>query len=124
MKTHIFYARKQITDKGVTIYWHVTPERKTLTLGYNCSDSEIVKIKATEREDQTLPKDNNAVNYIGWRKPGKDVPSLIQPCFLLFDMQFVAGVEFEVNRGKGVTVCMDFEEIEEDADENNDRGVE
>jgi hypothetical protein len=124
MKTHIFYARKQITDKGETIYWYASPDRKSLTLAYHCSDSDIVKVKATEREDQTLPKDKKEIAYIGWLKPGKDVPILIQPCYMLFEIQFTYGVEVEVNRGKGVTVCMDFEEIEEDADENNDRGVE
>lgn len=124
MRTHIFYAKRLISNKGETLYWHPCPDRRGLKLAYQCQDSEIVKVKATEREDQTLPKDGKETTYIGWRKTGQEVPIMIQPCFMLFEIQFTYGVEAEVERGRGEIVVMDFEEIEDDADENKDRGVE
>ncbi len=119
---HIMYAHKKVSERGTT-YFHASPDRKWVLL-HGCPESEVVKLKVTERADQTLPTDRKEQVYMGWRKTGKTVPIMIQPCYLMFDMQFVAGSQVEVERGRGVIVCMDFEEIEEDADANKDRGVE
>src|SRR5579862_6783587 len=93
---HIMYAHK--SNKG---FIHIYPHPALTKM---CGPDEPIKVYVSEL-DKPLPSDTKEMQQIGWKKPDGYI-SLIQPCLMLYEMQFPYGFRAEEQAGHGKAICL------------------